>query len=426
MIETSGRRHSVVMWIGALALIAASCGGTPDSAVPSTSPSTTTTQPRPMTDAELAAALGAAVFKVESVGCGSTSVGTAFAIDDTHLVTNHHVVQGDDSPQLVSRDGVRLRGEVIGWSEDPDIAVIRVPRPLTEFLEWAAPSDLAEGERTIVMGYPQPNHGFTVTSGAIQSFVTEGQERIAVEVDVTVDYGSSGSPALTDDGLVAGVVAAVDTNPGGLRTVPLMLPVDQVQGVVDYLSLSEDAVMPDCLDDRGTTADVVGEYWADCPFCGFQLPTLESETPPFPTSIEGYRTDGVIHSEEIRVFPGRTLSAPFYFDWADHDCPTLWTARWRTLGAGSDLVGVVVPPYYSEPDSFFGYYWPDPGSTPITWEQLVESSGEWLVDTSPPTASSSGMLAGAVCDLPAWFNPDSNSSNLVDIVVDWLYWDPAP
>lgn len=422
MIEERRFARLARSFVVALLLTACASIGTPTTTT--LAPPTTTTT-RQLTEAELATKFGGAVYKVESLGCGARSVGTAFAVDEHHLVTNHHVVQGDRVPQVISRDGVRYRGRVVGWAADPDLAVIRVASPLPQHLEWALPNDLTEGGRVTVVGYPQPNHGFTVTSGAIQSFVFEGSERTTAEVDVTVDYGNSGSPALTSDGAVAGVISAVDMNSGGLRSVPLMLPVEQIRGIVEDLILGDEGVVPDCLEDPSPTADIVREYWAECPpTCGFAVPTVAGETPPFPDSVEGYRTDGLIRTEEVRVFPWAGLSAPFYFEWADHGCSSLWTARWRTV-SGPGVVGVVAPPYYSESGSFVGFYWPESVQS-VTWDQLIESGGEWMSFTTAPVASSGGILGGSICELPAWFGPPENGDFLTDIVVDWMYWEPAP
>jgi S1-C subfamily serine protease len=104
------------------------------------------TQPLVYTAEELVAELGPAVWRVETDGCDETWSGTAWAIDDHHLGTNHHVVANSTRPELRSRDGERLGGTVIGWSERPDVAVIRADRPLGTGLEWAPTVELREGQ----------------------------------------------------------------------------------------------------------------------------------------------------------------------------------------------------------------------------------------------------------------------------------------
>lgn len=89
----------------------------------------------PTSVSELAAAFGDAVWRVEATGCGIAGGGTAFAVDDRMLVTNWHVVANDDTPVVVSRDGRRLDGRVVGWSSDPDVALVEVSQDLGNVLE---------------------------------------------------------------------------------------------------------------------------------------------------------------------------------------------------------------------------------------------------------------------------------------------------
>src|SRR5690606_6691693 len=74
-------------------------------AAPARTPTTAAGADGPLTDAELVERFGDAVWRVEVEGCGVTGTGSAFAIDEHHLVTNAHVVGVDPHPRLVSRDG---------------------------------------------------------------------------------------------------------------------------------------------------------------------------------------------------------------------------------------------------------------------------------------------------------------------------------
>lgn len=181
----------------------------------------TTAAPTLFTEAQLAERFGDAVYRVETSGCGYESVGTAWVVGPNHLVTNGHVVENDPEPTLVSRNGQRLQGRVIGYSEIPDVAVIEVRNELAPVLEWAATSELSEGDRLVSIGYPVPESVFTVTPGNIISFRATSGVREAVRTDANLDYGNSGGPALTADGRVAGVVTEMDRK-DGLQFVALV------------------------------------------------------------------------------------------------------------------------------------------------------------------------------------------------------------
>lgn len=200
-----------------------------------TTPTTTTTSVPDLDDAELAAEFGDAVFKIETAGCGYTGVGSGFAIDAHHIVTNRHVVDVDTTPSLQTRGGERFTGRVIGWRETPDIAVIEVDRDLTKWLDWIEADSLTEGQRLVSLGYPLPDHDFSVAPGVIVSFKTEGSHRSAIRSDAQLDRGNSGGPSLISDGRVAGLVTQMDLNPDGFQFVPIIMTVDEFAETIEWI-----------------------------------------------------------------------------------------------------------------------------------------------------------------------------------------------
>jgi hypothetical protein len=159
-----------------------------------------------LTPAAVGAEFGDAVWRVETNACGIESGGSAFAISDSTVVTNQHVLQGDMAPYLVSRDGRRIAAQVLDSSFELDVAVLSVDEPLDFYLEWADLDSLREGDPVISLGYPAPYYEFAVSPGTLLSFITEGSSRTGVVSDESSDYGSSGGPLLTAEGQVIGVV----------------------------------------------------------------------------------------------------------------------------------------------------------------------------------------------------------------------------
>jgi S1-C subfamily serine protease len=202
-------------------------------------PATMTTAPE-LDERELADSLGNAVFKITTDGCEIIGTGSGFAIDANHIVTNRHVVENDTTPKIVGRDGSVYDGRVVGWREDPDMAVIWVDRELDTYLEWADSDQLSEGERTVSLGYPLPDHDFSVAPGVVLSFDDERGHREAIRSDAQLDRGNSGGPTLLSDGRVAGVVTAMDLNLSGFQFVPIIIPsndiVEKVQWILEHPS----------------------------------------------------------------------------------------------------------------------------------------------------------------------------------------------
>ncbi|WP_256839232.1 trypsin-like peptidase domain-containing protein [Ornithinimicrobium faecis] len=176
-----------------------------------------------------------------------TSSGSAWVLDEHHLVTNAHVIATDPTPTLVSRDGsVVLDGTVIGAETDPDIAVIHVEATLPPALDWAPTGELTEGQDIVALGYPAPAGDFSVIPSTIISFQQEGAVREAIRSDGAVDHGNSGGPAITQDGAVAGVVTLMLIERSQLQMVPILFTADALQPTVEGMLANPSDVQADC------------------------------------------------------------------------------------------------------------------------------------------------------------------------------------
>lgn len=403
-----------------LITVMAGCGtgdnaaeSTTTSTVDTTSTSTSiATEPESLTDREIADQFGEAVFRVEGEGCGLVSVGTAFAVEETTLVTNQHVVSIDTTPTIVSRDGERRFAEVIAWSAEDDLAVLQLDEPTTSVLEYANIADLTEGDDLVVLGYPLPEHDFSVVSGSLQSFMMEGASVGFLRTDAAVDYGNSGGPALTRTGQVAGVVTAVDPNPAGLQFVPLLLPADLVQQVTQDLVTSSNLPEVDCSAVEGGTTDVGQAILEtlDCPegLCTLAWPVEGDRAPDLPTELPGFTPDGPPVQQDIAVFGDMTVSQVFEFPYLFGDCALqAWTLRWRSVTG--EAVNSAAIDATIELGQVSGISW-DPN-----WGELAR----------PATA---GVLAGHGCSMPVWTFDDGNPEFVIiaDLVVEYQVWSATP
>ncbi|GAA4873641.1 trypsin-like peptidase domain-containing protein [Serinicoccus chungangensis] len=205
---------------------------------------------------ELADRYAPAIFKVEVEGCSMSGSGSAWVLDEHHLVTNWHVVSIDPTPELVSRDGqTRMTGTVIGGRTEPDIAVIEVDEPIRgAALDWVDTDDLREGEEIVSLGYPAPAGDFSVTPSTILSFQMDGSTREAIRGDGALDDGNSGGPALTAGGEVAGVATVMVREANQLQMVPLLFTADALRSTVQ-----------DVIDDPTTVQESCDGQFAELP-----------------------------------------------------------------------------------------------------------------------------------------------------------------
>jgi S1-C subfamily serine protease len=155
---------------------------------------------------------------------GERFSGTAFSVDSMGtMVTNKHILAGEDGTKTPKRLGIVFsgstqmwRGEMIGVSPDADIGVLRVlikgGTPRVRGLARTR-EGIERGDPVAILGYPlgfdlpmeaqggQPIAEPTLTVGTISKALTS-----VVQVDAYGAPGSSGSPIFDRDGRVIAVL----------------------------------------------------------------------------------------------------------------------------------------------------------------------------------------------------------------------------
>jgi S1-C subfamily serine protease len=167
---------------------------------------------------------------------GGAARGTAWVYDDTHLVTNEHVVSDAQSVSVwFSADGWR-GAEVVGTDVYSDLAVLDVEG----MPESATPLALVEldppiGTKVAAIGNP-----FGLT-GSLSTGVVSGRNRTlpapngfsiadAIQTDAPVNPGNSGGPLVDLEGNVVGVV-----NSGGGDNIGFAISAAMVRRVIPSL-----------------------------------------------------------------------------------------------------------------------------------------------------------------------------------------------
>jgi S1-C subfamily serine protease len=155
--------------------------------------------------------------------CSRTLEGSGFVFAPQHVLTNAHVVAGVRGLVTVTGRRHPLRGTVVLYDPERDVAVIYVPGLRARPLAFAPPPN--RGDSAIVAGYPL-NEQFTAVPARIGSEQSANSPDIYQAHTVTRDIyavravvrpGNSGGPLLAPSGAVDGMVfaAAVDLNDTG-------------------------------------------------------------------------------------------------------------------------------------------------------------------------------------------------------------------
>ncbi|MGB7433489.1 MAG: FHA domain-containing protein [Ahrensia sp.] len=181
---------------------------------------------------------GEGVFRIlVSTDFGGGS-GTGFKVSrDGHVITNHHVIDGGRQIDIAVLDDGNLRripAQVIWFSTDKDLAILRPDEPLPGGIVTMAPSnpdklsksdpvtavgfpgiadrlavglrDGTGGERAAVLSFLDP----TVSQGTVQRMVPTIQ-RLTIQHSANLNPGNSGGPLFDSCGRVVGVNTLAST-----------------------------------------------------------------------------------------------------------------------------------------------------------------------------------------------------------------------
>lgn len=156
-------------------------------------------------------ALEREALRVRVRTCTSYGTGSAFAIDETHAITNRHVAEGATDITLTGYDGARYTVTSSVLSPEYDLALLTIEGTLPDVAELAD-AEPTTGETLIIAGYPR-GEALSVREGEYVASIPDelgGAPDDVYRIDAETHPGNSGSPLTNQDGDVVGVVYASD------------------------------------------------------------------------------------------------------------------------------------------------------------------------------------------------------------------------
>jgi S1-C subfamily serine protease len=141
---------------------------------------------------------------------GSTFSGSGFAVDESHILTNAHVIDGAHKIVAAS-DRFTAPAEVVLSDPRNDIALLRVERTLPAAARFRSAIDIHLGEDVIVLGFPLQGllgSGPQATGGNVSALCGIGNDTSVLQFSAPIASGNSGGPILDQSGLVVGLVHA--------------------------------------------------------------------------------------------------------------------------------------------------------------------------------------------------------------------------
>jgi len=131
------------------------------------------------------------------------------------ILTNHHIVEDAEKVEVLTPDGKKFQGEVLGSDAMSDVAVVRVDGEGLPAVKLGDSDKLVVGQIGIAIGNP---YGFilpgpTATVGVISALTrhihVEGHMyEDLIQTDASINPGNSGGPLVDSSGMVVGVNTA--------------------------------------------------------------------------------------------------------------------------------------------------------------------------------------------------------------------------
>jgi S1-C subfamily serine protease len=186
---------------------------------------------------------------VQEVPQGS---GSGFIWDKTGLiVTNAHVIEGASRLTITLRDHSTWDAEVVGYTEDKDLAVLRIKAPADKLvpLPLGDSSQLEVGRKVIAIGNPF-GLDTTMTVGVVSALGREISStndrtiRDVIQTDASINPGNSGGPLLNSLGQLVGINAQIVSPSGASAGIGFAIPVNTVKKVVPQLVQHGELIRP--------------------------------------------------------------------------------------------------------------------------------------------------------------------------------------
>ena len=180
-------------------------------------------------------------------GPGQTAeaYGSGVIIDEQgHIVTNQHVVEGQQSLEVIFADGTTATATLVGEDAYTDLAVIKVDVAVPAVAQFTDSDRLEPGQPVVAIGTALGDYENTVTAGIVSALHRQIDDantsaQNLIQTDAAINQGNSGGPLLDLEGNVVGINTAVVRNDGTMGSVAeglgFAIPSNTVKAIAEQL-----------------------------------------------------------------------------------------------------------------------------------------------------------------------------------------------
>jgi 2-alkenal reductase len=145
-------------------------------------------------------------------GYGGEARGSGAIIDPQgYIITNNHVVEGQQSLVVIFADGKKQQVQLVGTAPDSDLAVLKASGTMPAVIPMGDSDKLLPGETVVAIGSALGEFVNSVTVGVVSGLHRELDEGNGVTIsdliqtDAAINHGNSGGPLLNLDGELIGI-----------------------------------------------------------------------------------------------------------------------------------------------------------------------------------------------------------------------------
>lgn len=146
-------------------------------------------------------------LELECIGENGSSYGTGFFINNEGLIlTNKHLLSDSTSVNVIMSENEKMEATVIDVSKEYDLALLKIDVE-SDFFEFS--EDFEIGEKVFSIGNPN-GYGKTyyegIISGGLKKINYRSGSILAIQTNIEIYDGCSGSPLYNVDGKVVGIM----------------------------------------------------------------------------------------------------------------------------------------------------------------------------------------------------------------------------
>ena len=148
---------------------------------------------------------------------GASASGSGVIVDsEGYVVTNNHVVENQQSLEVIFSDGTKSSATLVGTDPFSDLAVIKVDAEVPAVAEFGDSDALEPGQPVVAIGSALGDFANTVTAGVVSALHRDLDDaggspamQNLIQTDAAINHGNSGGPLLDITGKVIGINVAV-------------------------------------------------------------------------------------------------------------------------------------------------------------------------------------------------------------------------